>query len=66
MQQPNKGLVRMKITLRFIFSAQLQQIANGISGNDMSMVAEYAHKVGRASHEETSGALVAKFPVQFR
>jgi len=48
------------------FLTSVQQITKGISGNDMSMVAEYGRKVGRASQGETPRTLAAKLPVQFR
>ncbi len=48
------------------FLASVQQITQGISENNMSLVAENARKVGRAAQAEVPGTLMGKLPVEFK
>jgi len=48
------------------FLTSVQQITKGISENDMSLVAEYSRKVGKAAQGEVPGTLMGKLPLQFK
>ncbi len=48
------------------FLASAQQITQGVSENDMLLVAESARKVGHAAQAEVPGTLVGKLPVEFK
>ncbi|TCK17168.1 hypothetical protein DFR30_0389 [Thiogranum longum] len=48
------------------FLTSVQKITEGISENDMQLVADYARKAGRAAQAEVPGTLMAKLPIQFK
>lgn len=48
------------------FLESVQKITEGIGGNDMELVAEYARKSGRAAQGGMPGTLVAKLPAGFK
>ena len=48
------------------FLTSVQQITKGISENDMTLVAEYSRKVGKAAQGEVPGTLMGKLPLQFK
>lgn len=48
------------------FLESVQQISEGISGNDMKQVAASARNVGLASQQAVPGTLVAKLPLSFK
>ena len=48
------------------FLSSVQQITAGLSNNDMSLVAEYARKSGKAAQGEVPGTLIGKLPLQFK
>ena len=48
------------------FLTSVQKITQGISANDMALVAEYAKKAGKAAQGEVPGTLIGKLPVAFK
>ena len=48
------------------FLTSVQQITRGLSENDMTLVAEYSRKVGKAAQGEVPGTLMGKLPLQFK
>ncbi|MCP4232923.1 MAG: hypothetical protein GY770_04950 [Aestuariibacter sp.] len=48
------------------FLASAQQITQGISEDNMKLVAESARKVGHAAQAQVPGTLVGKLPVEFK
>lgn len=48
------------------FLTSVQQINQGLSENNMALVAEYARKSGKAAQGEVPGTLVGKLPLQFK
>ncbi|MCG6885987.1 MAG: hypothetical protein LJE74_02110 [Proteobacteria bacterium] len=48
------------------FLASLQNITQGVSEENMALVAEAARKVGTAAQQEVPGTLVGKLPLAFK
>ena len=48
------------------FLTSVQMITQGISENDMGLVAEYARKAGKAAQGEVPGTLIGKLPMEFK
>ena len=48
------------------FLSSIQQINQGLSQNNMELVAEYARKSGKAAQTGMPGTLVGKLPLQFK
>jgi len=48
------------------FLISVQQIAEGISKDDMDIVAKHARQVGRAAQREVPGSLREKLPMSFK
>jgi hypothetical protein len=49
-----------------VFLSSVQKINQGISENNMELVAEHARKSGKAAQLGTPGTLVGKLPLQFK
>ena len=49
-----------------IFLESIQQIASGISDNDMKQVAEAARQSGLSAQGEVPGSLIGKLPLSFK
>ncbi len=48
------------------FLATIQQVTQGISEDNMELIAESARKVGSAAQSEVPGTLVGKLPMEFK
>jgi hypothetical protein len=48
------------------FLESVQKITNGITGDDMGLVADYARKAGKAAQGAVPGTLVGKLPLEFK
>ncbi len=48
------------------FLESVQKISNGIAGDDMGLVADYARKAGKAAQGAVPGTLVGKLPLGFK
>ena len=48
------------------FLESVQKITNGITGDDMELVSEYARKSGKAAQGAVPGTLVGKLPLGFK
>ena len=48
------------------FLGSVQQVTNGITANDMKLVAESARKSGKAAQAAVPGTLVGKLPIAFK
>ena len=48
------------------FLESVQKITNGITGDDMELVSEYARKAGKAAQGAVPGTLVGKLPLGFK
>lgn len=48
------------------FLTSVQQIAQGISVQDMKLVSEAAHRVGTAAAQEVPASLMGKLPLEFK
>ena len=48
------------------FLTSVQQITEGLTSDDMQLVADSSRKVGKAAQGEVPGTLVGKLPLQFK
>jgi len=62
----NAGERDLVLTEMRSFLASIQQITQGITENDMQLVAASARRSGKAAQAEVPGTLVGKLPVQFK
>ncbi len=48
------------------FLTSVQKISEGVSKDDMQLVAEYARKAGAAAQQQVPGTLMGKLPLSFK
>ena len=64
--QLDAGESDLVLTEMRMFLESIQKITQGITENDMKLVAEYGRKVGKAAQGAVPGTLVGKLPMQFK
>ena len=64
--QLDAGESDLVLTEMRMFLGSIQKITEGITEDDMKLVAEYARKVGKAAQGAVPGTLVGKLPMQFK
>ena len=64
--QLDAGESDLVLTEMRMFLGSIQKITEGITEDDMKLVAEYARKVGKAAQGAVPGTLMGKLPMQFK
>ena len=63
LEEPERDIVLGEMRM---FLASVQKITNGITKNDMKIVAKAAREVGLAAQQEVPGSLMGKLPLAFK
>ena len=63
LEEPERNLVLGEMRM---FLASVQKITQGLSENDMKIVAAAAREVGLAAQQEVPGSLMGKLPLHFK
>jgi hypothetical protein len=64
--QLDAGESDLVLTEMRLFLESIQKITEGLTADDMKLVAEYSRKSGKAAMGAVPGTLVGKLPMQFK